>query len=221
MSKKEEYRIIPLTENFMKNKNIYDKVWAYFQIHSYVGNDQNGIKHRFIYNNLTDNINLYKDICNDEFCYNTFIKKYNIFMKPEEGNDFISKGKIVDLYNNIIDVHYLKEDFSLYKMIPLETLEYLFNTSNSNVIKIYTYLLNCHSFSKLKNTNYKFTLGELSLSIGYTSRCYNKTITHILEHLNSIGLISYHLERLKVSNTTTTYYHILDNVSLFRNNKTL
>ena len=45
----EQLRKIPLTAEFMQNKKVYDRVWGTLQLNSYIGNDIEGNKHRFIY----------------------------------------------------------------------------------------------------------------------------------------------------------------------------
>ena len=42
---KEQLRVIPMEENFMGDKKIYDTVWGFFQLNSYKNN--NG--ERFVY----------------------------------------------------------------------------------------------------------------------------------------------------------------------------
>ena len=54
MNKKEELRIIPLTDEFMKNKSIYDKIWAFLQLNSYINKDCK----RFVYAGIIENKSL-------------------------------------------------------------------------------------------------------------------------------------------------------------------
>lgn len=39
---KEQKRMIPLTDEFIKNKKIRDRIWTYLQLHSYIGEDEEG-----------------------------------------------------------------------------------------------------------------------------------------------------------------------------------
>lgn len=249
MEKKEALRMIPLTDEFMKNKKIYDRIWGFIQDNSYIGKDETGLEHRFIYASSLDNM---KDLYNaintqvptrkkkgneyiieykNLFCYNTFRNSFNLLFEPTEEEletlnednlpiGYLIKGKIKDNYNKVVDVFYIKEDMKPFKLIPQETLSYLMTVSNSNVIKIYSYLLNCFSYkSSTSNEKYRFTKEELTNAIGYSSKTYNWNIDFILESLESCGLISYHIEQVTISKTTKTYYYFLDNVSLHRTNK--
>lgn len=215
-------RIIPLTMEFMKNKKVLDKIWGYLQINSYLGKDTEQKQHRFVYkfycgsdlsmfekiiiNPLKANLLTIDDkIC----CYNTFVNSFNILKQMK----YIQDGQIVDNNKKIVDVYYLKEDFTPFKLIPLKTLEELQNFYCKNVIKVYTYLLNCYDFKKNTKEKYRFTLEELADAIGYTSKGYNQELENILALLKNNSFIDYHKEKIEV-NRTKTYNYFLDYVCL-------
>lgn len=70
------------------------------------------------------------------------------------------------------------DEKDLYKLIPLDMLNYILDAHNNDVLKIYLYLLN-----KSSKINYEFTKKELMASIGYSTsnnqRDYER-ITNIL-----------------------------------------
>ena len=76
---------------------------------------------------------------------------------------------------------------SHFQLIELDTLRYLVNTSNSEVIKVYAYLLN-----KSQNfVNYSFTGKELAIAIGYDYKQKNtkNKIKDIILFLENNGLL--------------------------------
>lgn len=194
-----EQRVIPLTDDFMKNKKTHDKVWSFLQTNSYITKD----KERFVY--ITQDTNarsiqnkiktiiekekegeiIYKDSISVETVRNT--------LKLYEKIGFIKKAKIEDNYNRNVDCYILKQDFSCFQFIPLETLKFLVNTATENVIKIYAYLINKYYYKQSLKEYYNFTLKELCEAIGYNGeKQENKNmIKDILLSLKNNGLINY------------------------------
>lgn len=221
MIKKEELRLIPLTKEFMENKKIKDKIWTFLQLRSYIGKDNQGEEHRFIYQDFSLN-SLYKEALEklgnqntkDKICsYNTFV---NCIEELKRIN-LIKAGEI-NLNNRIYKVLYLNEVYP-NKLIPKETLEYLYIVSNMNVIKIYSWLYNAQTYKTANNTNFTFTKELLAQKVGYTSTSYIKEIGYILEALKSYGLIEYHLSSRITNNGKSARCYVLDNVRLYRTNK--
>lgn len=126
---------------------------------------------------------------------------------------YIQEGQIVDNNKKIVDVYYLKQDFTPFKLIPLNTLQELQDMYCKNIIKVYTYLLNCYDFKKGTQEKYRFTLGELADAIGYTSKGYNQELDNILDLLKNKSFIDYHKEKIVV-NRKKTYNYFLDYVCL-------
>lgn len=104
----------------------------------------------------------------------------------------ITEEKIIDKYERLVDVYVLKQDFKRFQYIKTDTLKYLVDTANINVIKVYTYLLNKFIYKKNSNEKYSFTKKELCKSIGYSYRNDNiSKINNILTCLKNNGLIEY------------------------------
>lgn len=213
----EEMRMIPLTQEFLQNKKINDKIWAYLQLHSYVGNDRNGQKHRFIYeniafsyNDLFNRVKSYVESGNGKkfCCYNTFVQ----CLKELAKINLIEKGTIL-LSQQEYNVYYLNE-VTPNKLIPVETLRNLVSAGETNSIKIFTYLLNKYTYKQTTNELYQFTQQELSKVIGYKSTSKIKPIEEILQDLRKLELIQYHFESKRTPSKNLAYYHILDSVCL-------
>lgn len=220
-NKQNQKRLISLADEFMKDKKILDIQWVYLQLNSYIGKDIQGNHHRFVYKTfpMFNDLQFYNTVIelplkytdNEEkiCCYNTFVNSFKLLKKI----NYVQEGKIVDNHKKEVDVYYLKEDFTPFKLIPYKTLQELQELYCKNIIKVYTYLLNCFDFKKNKNEKYKFTLEELATAVGYTSRGYNEELKKILEILKNNDFIQYHKEKIKINNKNT-YYHFLDNVVL-------
>lgn len=216
----EQKRMIPLTKEFMQNKKVYDRVWGFLQLNSYIGYDIENHKHRFIYakeiSNFSDfhlkvNTTIYDYTTEKErdyFSYNTCKNCFELL----KNMGYITKGTIIDRRHNIVEVYYLEEDFTPFKMIPYDLLEYLMNIKQLNTLKIYTTLLNWYSWYEYKPYTYTFTLEQLSNAIGYTSKHQNKNIDQTLKYFKSCNLISYHKEKIVNPVGQDYYNYFLDKV---------
>ena len=204
----------------MKDKKILDMIWGFLQLNSYIGEDPENKKHRFVYKYyLKSDLALYNRVIDEPFkhatadkkicCYNAFVNSLNLLKKM----NYIQDGQIVDNHKNIVDVYYLKEDFTPFKLISYKILQDLQDLYCKNAIKVYTYLLNCYDFKKNTQEKYRFTLGELADAIGYTSKGYNRELDNILKLLENKGFIDYHKEKIKI-NRKETYNYFLDYVCI-------
>ena len=102
-------------------------------------------------------------------------------LKLYEKLGLIYNETIRDLYGNNVEVIILSQNFEYYTLIPLETLKYLVDTANENVIKVYAYLLNKFQYKQKENERYTFNLSELCAAIGYSSKSDNTaTMRNIL-----------------------------------------
>lgn len=199
----------------MQDKTIYDRIWVYLQLNSYIGKDLEEQQHRFIYKDFESTSELYRRINTkvydkkgkekNFFSYNTFTKSFKTLQKL----GYITQGKILDNKRNLVDVYYLKEDFIPFKLIPMQTLEFLMNTKRNNIVKIYATLLNWYKFKR----GYRFTQEELANAIGYTSKCKNVEIQEILWLLKHCGLIQFTHTKVMTSSGKATYYYVLNNVN--------
>ena len=193
---KEQLRVIPMEENFMGDKKIYDTVWGFFQLNSYKNN--NG--ERFVYKtNETTPTNILRSIQkvvgykpNGKEIYNISLStvKNNIQIYKKLG--LIWEGKTKDNYNREVDVYFLKSDFKKFQYINYETLRFLLNSTNGNTIKIYVYLLYKQEWKQKKNEQYVFTKKELGKVLGYSDNNNTNTmIDDILLNLKNNGLIDW------------------------------
>lgn len=98
----------------------------------------------------------------------------------------IDQGYIIDNETE----YYLPKKEDIYLLIPLETLQFLLDTLNEQVIKIYVYLGQRYKFKP----NYTFTLKEIAQHIGlkieHNPRAY-EIINNCLTCLKNNGLIDY------------------------------
>lgn len=192
MEKKQQNlnRVIPLTKDFMGDKKTNDIVWGFLQIHSYKVNEK-----RIVYKSQAKPFDIYNYFMKDkektdnpvisEATIRNTIKLYKII-------GIITEEKIIDKYERLVDVYVLKQDFKRFQYIKTDTLKYLVDTANINVIKVYTYLLNKFIYKKNSNEKYSFTKKELCKSIGYSYRNDNiSKINNILTCLKNNGLIEY------------------------------
>ena len=109
-------------------------------------------------------------------------KRISLFKKSE----LIVQGEVI-IKGSKKKCYYLPEEKSHFQLIELDTLRYLVNTSNSEVIKVYAYLLN-----KSQNfVNYSFTGKELAIAIGYDYKQKNtkNKIKDIILFLENNGLL--------------------------------
>lgn len=195
MKKKTSNIMIPLTNEFLKDKNINDLIYSYLQLNSSF--DYN-TKQRYIEKEKTKSINkMYKDIQdiraknNIGFCsYNKFSKGFKVIINSLLINESIINNKQV----------YILNEFTPNKIIPYETINFLTSVCNDNVIKVYVYLLNKFDYSNnVLKRNYMFTMGELAESIGY-SKTNTVYIKNILQALKDFKLIDYKITKVKIPN---------------------
>lgn len=93
------------------------------------------------------------------------------------------------------------QNSTAWQLVEFEMLEYLVTTRNTNCIKIYCYLLSKFLWKEkqrkqdLEIDKYKFTLGELARSIGYSETSSKegkalKIVKFILDSLQREGIIN-------------------------------
>ena len=185
-------KLIPLEENFMEDKKLYDGVWGFFQMNSYKDKEGNTIVYKTKDTTPTGIFNSIKRIVE----YKNGKPKYNISLSTVKRNidlykrlGLIWEGKTTDLYGNEVDCYFLQNEFKYYELIPYDTLRFLLNSTNGVVIKIYVYLLNKY---KWKGNGYQFTKKELGECVGYTNnKNTNTMIDDILLNLKNNGLINW------------------------------
>ena len=113
------------------------------------------------------------------------IKRVMSFFK---GVGLITEGKVEDLNGKEVKCYWLHEDENYFQFINLDTLRFLCNATNSNVIKVYAYLLNKNFYFE----DYTFTKKELLDAIGYSSKDKGQQLMDdILLALTKFGLIKF------------------------------
>lgn len=232
-NKLEEYKIIK-EGSFMLNNKIYDGVWGYIQLKSY---KIEGISQKFVYASHIEPGKILKDLnvsaikeleprgkdrknqSTTRISRNTIKKNLDILQKM----GLIVRGVIPkDNYGNKdVEVYFIQEEFDYYVNIPFDTLEFLMNFTNGNVIKVYAFLLNAYKWKYKMGSQYVFTLKELCEEIGYAYHSDNiRKITHILEGLKDLSMIDY-VEYNQLSSTGQPYAQKkLTKVSLYRRSET-
>lgn len=205
-------RVIPLTKDFMEDKKTNDIVWGFLQIHSYKTKDNK----RIVYKSQAKTYDIYNYFMKDkEKTDKPIISEATIrnTIKLYKKIKIITEEKVLDNYNRLVDVYVLKQDFERFQFIKTNTLKYLVDTSNLNVIKVYTYLLNKFIYKKKNNDKYSFTKKELCESIGYSYRKESiDKLNNILTCLKNNGLIQYS-QRHYYNGKVPIPILILDNVN--------
>ena len=109
-----------------------------------------------------------------------------LFQKPEI--NLITAGTVEDLHGKTVKCYWLNEDENYFQLINLETLRFLCDVANSDVIKTYAYLLNKSFYFE----GYTFTKKELLDAIGYSSKDKGQQLMDdILLALSKFGLIKF------------------------------
>lgn len=193
--KREEKRIIPLDKEFMCDKKTHDKVYAYLQLNSYLTKD----KKRFVYyTKETEVKSIHSAIVRKVISENGKEKddislatvRNTIKLYKQIG--LIYDDIITDLYGNNVKVMILSQNFTYFSLIPYDTLKFLVDTSNENVIKVYAYLLNKFQYKQKEKQQYIFNLKELCAAVGYSAKSENTTtMRNILKSLQNNNLIKY------------------------------
>lgn len=203
-----DYKTIPQESSFNK-KVISDLVYGYMQINSYVGETIEGDRVSFVYKSPT----LVGDIAEaTKIAPRTVRNKINKLITSE----YIKEDSIIDLYSNKVDIYAFKK-VEFYQNINIDTLRFLVNTGNEDVIKVYCYLLNrCVNV----NRHYNFSKKELIL------KCFGvkneksgnnyKKIEDILNTLINNGLLELEDKKMikEVGRDLYTSYFIVKKINI-------
>ena len=118
----------------------------------------------------------------------TSLRTIQRVLKFFKDSGLITEGKVEDLSGKEVKCFWLNEDENYFQFIQLDTLRFLCNTTNSNVIKTYAYLLNKSFYFE----GYTFTKKELLDAIGYSSKDKGQQLMDdILLGLSKFGLIKF------------------------------
>lgn len=193
-------RRIPTGEDFMKDKKIFDLLYVKLQIES---SWTEGETHRYIAKNDINRTVWGSDL------------KITAPTLRARFKTLIQKGYIEEYKSADGKEYYrLPQKDCFYSLIPRETLTFLLNTTNEDVIKVYCLLENL--YRTYEGSAY-FTKINLLTSIGYSpssrnnQRMYQK-INHILLALEKFGLIEYE-EKYETLNGSTIAKQYIKNIS--------
>lgn len=192
----DQKRLLPLDDTCIKDKKVDYKLFSLLQTMSYI----NSNRIRYVpkqhpeYGSITRErlLELYNSMCSEpkeQISLRTIKTKLTLF----KGIGMIEESKVLNNTGEEVSAFVLLENYDIYQLIPLETLRFLSNTVNSDVIKTYAYLLNKHIWKQKTSEYYSFTLQEIALAIGLESG-YNgatKKIKDCLHLLRCIDLIHY------------------------------
>ncbi|NLM62886.1 MAG: hypothetical protein GX190_01045 [Mollicutes bacterium] len=193
-----EKRAIPVEDKFM-NRKISDILYGYLQSISYL--DKSG-KTRFVYKDhySPSIIQEYFGIDeNGRYKFQRLAITRAMRVLIEFG--YVREITVEGLKGNYVKAYELPFNVdSIFQIIPLETLKYLLDASNSNVIKIYVYLLNKYNCfgDKFEFTN-KHLLNKCFGVKSNTNSLTNKSLANRLDFLKKLGLIDW-CEYVKVYN---------------------
>lgn len=193
MSSKEQHRVLPIEthdNNILQDKSIDLQIYELFQTKSYITKD----KIRFCYKIGLTQQSLYNEY---KECYDSNNKKcisFNTFRKYWKtlfDKGMILNGEVSDMSGkDKVKAYILPQDYKTFQFVPLDTMQFLVNATNRNVINIYGYLLNKSKYKE----NYTFTLKELVVNaLGYNAETsgIEQKAKDCLSLLEMIGLIEY------------------------------
>ncbi len=193
MSDKEQQRVLPLEtqdNNLLQDKSIDLQIYELFQTKSYITKEKirfcykKGLTQQSLYNEYKKSYDNNKDKC---ISLNTFRK----YLKTLFDKNMIIEGEVTDISGKgKVKAYILPQDYKTFQFVPLETMQFLVNTTNRNVINIYGYLLNKSKYKE----NYIFTLKELVVNaLGYNAETsgIEQKARDCLSLLEMIGLIEY------------------------------
>ena len=172
---------------FLNNKKIDGRLYAYLQSKSmpFLIDDGNGKK------NYETRVNKGELGTQKELCEEVKIKSPKTLRKYLK--ILIDTGYIEDK-----EYYYLlpkKED--IFFKIPLDTLRFIQNTIQEDVIKIYIYLGQRYKYAEVNNVKYSFTIKQVAKHLGLSqtsenSRSFVKDGLDVLMNNGLIKFVSYY-----------------------------
>lgn len=187
MAKKQkmEHRKIPLKEDFMKTKTISARIYGHLQSISYLSEGKQRYVLALDATPSRIQSGLQQKVGNVEplsISLGTIKNGLALFKK----SGLITSGELI-INGSKKKCFFLPEEKSHFQLIELDTLRYLVNTSNSEVIKTYAYLLNKNQHFK----SYSFTTKEIAGALGYSTNNNNtyKMFNDIFTCLENNGLL--------------------------------
>ena len=217
MEEKNLKRRFPLKEEFLSDKTMNDIIYGYLLANSYLTKENNK---RYCWKSDVTAGKIIKYF--DEMGIESPVKERALrdMLKTFEKINLLKEDKLNNRAIYIIpDIKWIdgKPEY-LYVEIKTETLKFLVDAANSNVIKVYAYLKmkqQQHNKYHKEGGAYRFAKEDLLDVIGYKAKNYGRSmemITHILDSLQNNGLIEFHKESVRTEAGIVTEYHFLDNV---------
>lgn len=152
---KQQQRRFSLEDNYMKNSKVNDYLYGTLQS---ISKYDTKAKVRYVDN--SDYVAYKSRVA--ENTVNKSGKSVSVRTIENHLKTLISCGFVVKERDRLVLPYDEKE---LYKLIPLDMLNYILDAHNNDVLKVYLYLLNKSQTKK----NYNFTKKELLKSIGYNT----------------------------------------------------
>ena len=178
-----EMRKLSLRADLLGDKKVDYNLYGHLQALSYLKDGK-----RFVYASEATPSKLLDMTPTENGKKITSLRTIQRVLKFFKDSGLITEGKVEDLSGKEVKCFWLNEDENYFQLINLETLRFLCDVANSDVIKTYAYLLNKNNYFE----DYSFTCKEIVEMLGY---CYKadtaKKAGHILFALESFGLIKY------------------------------
>ena len=219
MEEKNVKRRFPLKEEFLGDKTMNDIIYGYLLANSHLTKDTHK---RYCWKNDVTAGKIIKYF-NEELGIESPVKERALrdVLKAFVKIDLLKEDKLDNkaIYT-IPDVEWVdgKPEY-LYVEIKTETLKFLVDAANSNVIKVYAFLKlkqQQHDRYHKNGDSFRFAKEDLLDVIGYKAKNYGRSmemITHILDSLQNNGLIKFHKEPVELTSGHSTEYHVLDEVN--------
>ena len=208
---KDENRRFPMKTDFLSDKKLDDIMYGFLLSNSYLTND------------------------NRRYCIKADVTAGQMIKYfKEQDKKIASERKLRDMFKLFMNIDLLSEgeydkkkvyfipdldgkDGRIYVRIKIQTLKFLVDTANSNVIKIYAYLkMMMEIHNKRYTTAFRFAEKDLLEQIGFKTINYSNNyamIRNILDSLRNNGLIEFHKEFVKTDCGIITEYFYLDKVN--------
>ena len=178
-----EMRKLSLRADLLGDKKVDYNLYGHLQALSYLKDGK-----RFVYASEATPSKLLDMTPTENGKKITSLRTIQRVLKFFKDSGLITEGKVEDLAGKEVKCFWLNEDENYFQFIQLDTLRFLCNTTNSNVIKTYAYLLNKSFYFE----GYTFTKKELLDAIGYSSKDKGQQLMDdILLALTKFGLIKF------------------------------
>ena len=176
-----EMRKLSLRADLLGDKKVDYNLYGHLQALSYLKDGK-----RFVYASEATPSKLLDMTPTEDGKKITSLATIKRVMKFFKDSGLITEGKVEDLAGKQVKCYWLNEDENYFQLINLETLRFLCDVANSDVIKTYAYLLNKNNYFE----DYSFSCKEIVEMLGYYYKADTaKKAEHILFALESFGLI--------------------------------